>query len=79
MFNIFLGDVKMSSFPLWARIVTAVILFVGAFGLSIFLSVVMGVAEFSLWLTLLCAIILGIIGFFIKELGWILEILSAFG
>ncbi|MFX1253071.1 MAG: hypothetical protein ACFFCZ_15805 [Promethearchaeota archaeon] len=69
----------MSSFPLWARIVTAVILFVGAFGLSIFLSVVMGVAEFSLWLTLLCAIILGIIGFFIKELGWILEILSAFG
>ena len=69
----------MSSFPLWARIVTAVILFVGAFGLSIFLSIIMGVAEFSLWLTLLYAIILGVIGFFIKELGWILEILSAFG
>ncbi|MFX0062405.1 MAG: hypothetical protein ACFFC7_09480 [Candidatus Hermodarchaeota archaeon] len=61
------------------RIIVAIFVFILVFSVSIFCSIILQLVPFSLWLTLLVAIVLSVVGFFFKELGWIFELLGAFG
>ncbi|MFX1535117.1 MAG: hypothetical protein ACFFDI_12905 [Promethearchaeota archaeon] len=60
------------------RIIVAIFAFILVFAVSIFCSIILQLAPFSLWLTLLVAIVFSVVGFFFKELGWIFEIVGAF-